>query len=294
MGSLFGGLLAAAGEEVWLFDVWEAHVKAIQNSGLTIVSPQGELVTKPQATTDLEAIGRVDLVVIFVKSTATSDAANVAVRLLNPDTAVLTLQNGYGNAEQLAAVVGKERVVAGTTAQGATLLGPGRIMHAGRGETHIGEYEGRTKERTHMIARILSRAGIQTFVDENVASLIWGKLLINVGINAITALTGLKNGEILDHAETLELMKMAVAEAEAVAGAAGISLPYPAPLQKVMDVARATAENRSSMLQDVTNRRLTEIEAINGAIVREGRRLGIATPVNQALVLLVKMKEKSY
>jgi 2-dehydropantoate 2-reductase len=292
MGSLFGGRLALAGEEVWLLDVWEEHVRTINEKGLSIASPAGDIVARPKATTRPGDIGTAELVIVFVKSTATAKAAETAAALLGPDSAVLTLQNGYGNAETIAAAVGADRVIAGTTAQGATLLGPGRIMHGGSGETHIGELGGGLTERLQKIATCLTRAGITTIADDNVASLIWGKLIVNVGINALTGITGLRNGELADHEETRQVLALAVEEAVKVADAAGVKLPYDTPVEKVLAVAVATAQNRSSMLQDLSGGRMTEIEAINGALVREGERYGVATPVNRVLTLLIKALEK--
>jgi len=292
MGSLFGGFLALAGEEVWLVDVWQEHIDAINNHGLVLSLAAGEKTARPQATVAAEKVGQCDLIIIFVKSAATPAAAASAQQMLGPQTAVLTLQNGYGNAEKLAGVLGSNRVIAGTTAQGATLLGPGKVLHGGSGDTHIGEFTGQKSDRLNTIAAIFSRAGIPTHPADNVASLIWGKLLVNVGINALTALTGLKNGQLNDYPETKELVRLAVLEAAAVAKAAGITLPYADPVAKVLAIAQATAQNRSSMLQDLSNRRLTEIDAINGAIVREAEKHNLPVPVNQVLTLLVKTCEK--
>lgn len=293
MGSLFGGRLALAGEEVWLLDIWQEHVKAIAARGLIIASPTGNLIAVPRATTRPADIGPADLIIICVKSWATRAAARIAVGLLGPNTAVVTLQNGYGNPEEIAACVGVERVIAGTTAQGATLLGPGRIRHAGVGETQIGELGSGNAPRLQAIAATLTRAGIPTIPAADVASLIWGKLLINVGINPLSAITGLRNGELADRAETRDLLAQAVREAAAVAAAAKVALPYSDPVAKTLAVAQATAKNRSSMLQDILNGRATEIDALNGVIVSKGRALDIATPVNYVLTLLVKTLEGS-
>lgn len=292
MGSLFGGKLALTGHEVWLYDIWQDHVDKINKDGLIIVSAESETVVRPQATTDSGKIGSAELVIVFVKATTTRKAAEIASTLMGPESVVLTLQNGYGNAEKLAEVVGQDRVIAGVTSHGATMLGPGRIKHAGSGETHIGELKGGINERTRRIAALMTDAGIATTADGDVASLIWGKLLVNVGINAITAITGFKNGQLNDYEETRELMRLVVGEAEQVARAAGVTLPYPDSVAKVAATAQATAENKSSMLQDITSNRLTEIDVINGAVVNEGKRLGIATPVNQALALMVHALEK--
>jgi 2-dehydropantoate 2-reductase len=233
-----------------------------------------------------------DLILIFVKSSMTAVAAQSARRIMGPSSRALTLQNGMGNAQTIAEIVGAERVLAGTTAQGATLLGPGRIRHGGSGGTHIGSMVGSCDEFCREVARKFSRAGIPTATNEEVDTLIWGKLIINAGINALTALLKLRNGQLADFQETRELVKMSVKEAVAVAMAAKIKLPYEDAVAKVMETASATAANQSSMLQDILNGRLTEIDAINGALVREGEKWGVSTPVNKMLTLLVRTLEK--
>ncbi|MBP2653981.1 MAG: panE [Firmicutes bacterium] len=292
MGSLFGAFLARANEDVWLLDVRPDHISAIRANGLRVASSTDQIIAHPHAVTDPDEIGTADLIIVFVKAADTSAAASVASKLLTAGTTVLTLQNGYGNAEQLAKLIEPARIIAGTTAQGATFLGPGQIKHGGNGETIIGELIPNPSTRLNAIAAIFSRAGIPTTTTVNVTNLLWGKLIINVGINALTGITGLKNGEIADFAETSDILRLAVLEAAQVAAAAGISLPYDNPVDKVLAVARKTAENRSSMLQDLDNNRLTEIDAINGVIISEGAKLGIATPVNTVLTNLIKTLSK--
>ena len=294
MGGLFAARLAAAGEDVSVVDVWAEHVEAIRTQGLILETGEGVIKALPAAASRSEDLAvAADLVIIFVKSAMTAAAARSAQELLSPAGRVLTLQNGLGNAETIAAVVGAEKVLAGTTAQGATLLGPGRIRHGGRGDTHIGRLAGPADEFCRETAAILTRAGIPAFAEEEVQSLIWGKLVINAGINALTALLRYGNGQLNDHEETRELVKLAVAEAVQVAAAAKIPLPYGDAVEKVLAVAAATATNRSSMLQDILHGRITEIDAINGALVREGIRLAVPTPVNRTLTLLIKALEKN-
>ena len=294
MGGLFAARLAAAGEDVSVVDVWAEHVETIRTQGLILETGEGEVRTKPAAVTRVEDLAAcaADLVIVFVKSGMTAAAARSAQTILGPVGRVLTLQNGLGNAEIIAEVFGADRVLAGTTAQGATLIGPGRIRHGGRGDTHIGRLTGPVDDFCREAAMILSRAGIPAIAEDAVQSLIWGKLVINVGINALTALLRFTNGQLNDHAETRELVKLAVAEAVQVAAAAHIPLPYGDAVEKVLAVAAATATNRSSMLQDILRGRATEIDAINGALVREGVRLGVPTPVNATLTLLIKALEK--
>ena len=288
MGSLFGGLLAEAGEDVVLVDIWEEHVRAINERGLHIKGVSGDRVVRVRATTKHAEVGVVDLMLIQVKSYATEKAIRDALPMIGERTVVLTLQNGLGNVEKIAAVVGRERVLAGTTAHGATVLGPGEIYHAGRGLTVIGEVDGRITDRVKAIAELFNRAGIETEVTDNIMGAIWTKMLANVAINALTAITGLYNGELLELEETKAVMLKAVDEAVAVAKAMGIKLLVEDPHEFVLGIARATATNKSSMLQDVERGRRTEIDAINGMIVHYGRELGIPTPINEALVAAVK------
>lgn len=295
MGSLFGGFLSEAGNEVWLVDIWREHVDTIRAKGLIIEDERKERVIRGlRAVTSPEEAGESELVLVFVKSTVTEGAVGGARPLFGKETLVLTLQNGLGNVERIASVIPASMILAGVTAQGATVLGPGRIYHAGAGLTSIGEISGPPTPRAKRVARLLADAGIRTQVSDNVMGLIWGKLLVNAGINALSALTGLRNGELLDHPETLELMESAVLEAARVAEARGIQLPQEDPAAHTKEVAKLTSHNRSSMLQDVLARRRTEIDALNGAIVREGEALGIKTPINKVLTNLVRMLEKAY
>lgn len=293
MGSLFGSRLSEADVPVCLVDIWAEHIRCIQTEGLVVEEGSDSRRSYPRAVTDPAEAGPADLIIVFVKSGATRLAAESLKGLLQPHTRVMTLQNGLGNAETLAEILGAERILAGTTAQGATMLGPGRVRHAGCGDTHIGRFAGAADEITRNVAAILNGAGLRTIVEEDVQALIWGKLIVNVGINAVTALLGLRNGQVAEIGEVAEVSALAVNEAVLVAAAAGITLPYNDPVQKVLDVARATAQNQSSMLQDIRNRRVTEVEAINGAVVRAGQKWGVPTPVNQTLTLLIQAAQKN-
>jgi len=294
MGCLFGGLLAQGGHDLWLIDVWREHVQAINERGL-IIEEGGELKTIPvRATTDVTEVGAVDLVIVFVKAYDTAGALASAKVLLGPSTLVITFQNGIGNVEAISEFVSPGMVLAGVTSHGATMLGPGKIRHAGSGDSFLGEISGGLSPRVQQLAALFSEVGIKVEPCENILGLIWSKLMINVGINALTALTRLRNGDLLNYEGTRELMTLAVREAAEVARRKGITLPDPDPVAKAMAVANLTANNRSSMLQDVLRQRRTEIDYINGAIVREARALGLATPVNHVLTLLVKVLEESY
>jgi len=295
MGSLFGAMLAEAGNEVWLYDVWLEHMQTINQDGLRIELEGKSRTVEIKATADPQQIGQAELVIIFVKSSQTKSAAETALNLVGSDGAVMTLQNGMGNADVIAGFLEPERILAGTTSHGATLLGPGSIRHAGTGPTTIGAWsqtEGGL-QRSGQLAEFFNRAGIKTESVADVRSVVWNKLLINIGINAITALTNIKNGQILDLEITRELSRSAVAEAINVARVENIKVQDDAA-DRVFKVAAATALNRSSMGQDVDSRRQTEIAAINGFIVREAKRLGLEAPVNFALTALVQTLEHHY
>ncbi len=293
MGSLFGGRLSTAAT-VTLLDPWAEHVAAIQRNGLSITGLDGqERCAHVAATGDPAAVPEVDLAIIFVKAHATHQASQWANQFLAADGLALTLQNGVGNAEVMAEVLGAERVVAGVTAHGATLLGPGRVRHAGQGATHIASRPA-IADQLAAVAAVLEHAGFEVHLSGDLDSLVWGKLVVNVGINALTAILRVPNGQLVESPAASELMAQAVAEAVAVCQARGIDLPYDDPLGRVREVARATGSNRSSMLQDVLRGFSTEIGVINEAIVREGEKLGIATPVNRFILTTVRAIEESY
>jgi 2-dehydropantoate 2-reductase len=293
MGSLFGALLAEAGHTVRLLDIWPEHVAAINAGGLTVERSGKTRSVRVKAVTDPAEAGSADLAVVFVKSAHTADAARTAAALVGRSGIVLTLQNGLGNADVITRIAATATVIAGTTAHGATLLGPGRIRHAGVGPTTIGRWAGESTDAADRVAAAFNQAGIETEVAADVRRVIWEKLIVNVGINAITALTGIKNGQILDLETTRELSRVAVAEAVAVAAAHGVTIREDAA-EHVLAVARATAANRSSMGQDVDHGRRTEIDAINGAVVRQAESVGIPVPVNRTLTALVKTLEAHY
>ena len=293
MGSLFGSFLAQSGQNVFLMDIWEDHVNAINSRGLGVEIDGKTNQVNISASSNMQDVRKADLVIIFVKSTQTKQAAVQALKCLNDDGLVLTLQNGMGNADKIAQVVDPDKVIAGTTSHGATMLGPGLIRHAGTGPTLIGMWSKKNNAELVNVRNVFCDAGIDTTIEDNIHLIIWKKLIINVGINAITALTGIKNGRILDLPPTGKLVRTAVQEACDVALAHGVKLPDDIAGQ-VFVIAKATGSNRSSMGQDVDHKRLTEIDAINGAIVSLAQKKGIPVPVNQTLTALIQTLQMNY
>lgn len=293
MGSLFGGLLTLSGEDVWLVDIWREHIDTIRSRGLTLEEKGKSENIHVHATSEVASVGKADVVLFFVKTYQTEKAVSDALVLQKENTVFLTLQNGLGNEEAICKQVDRREVIMGVTGQGATLLGPGHIRHAGWGKTFIGELDGKITDRANQIARMFLHAGMEAEVSSHIDHLIWEKLLVNIGINALTALTGFKNGQLLNFPETLRLMESLVSEAVEVARRKGIRVEGN-PIEKVRTVAEATRENRSSMGQDFDHKRRTEIDTINGAVVREAERLGISVPYNQMITDLIKVIEKSF
>jgi 2-dehydropantoate 2-reductase len=220
---------------------------------------------------------------VLVKSWQTRRAAQQLAECLAEDGLALTLQNGVGNREELARQLGENRVALGVTTAGATLLGPGRVRPAGEGVVSLGAHP-----RLAPLAGLLRSAGfvVENAPDANV--LLWGKLVINAAINPLTALLGVLNGELLVRPSARLLMQSVALEAAAVAEVSGVHLPYPDPVAAAETVARRTAANRSSMLQDIQRRAPTEIDAICGAIVQAGDEVSVPVPVNRTVLHLVK------
>ncbi len=293
MGSLFGGLFTRVREEVWLVGNRREQIDPICSVGLTFEEKGKLQIILMNATSDVTSVGKADLVIFFVKTYHTEKAVSDALVLEKEETIFLTLQNGLGNEEVICKKIDRKKVMLGITGHGATLLKPGHIRHAGWGKTFIGELDHRITDRAIRIVQMFCEAGIETEVSLNIHDHVWGKLLINVGINALTALTGFKNGQLLDYPETTRLMEKLVFEAAEVARRKGVHIEEN-PIEKVRKAIEATRENRSSMGQDFDHRRETEIDAINGAVVREAQPLGIPVPFNQAVTDLVKAIEKSF
>jgi len=294
MGCLFAGFLSKSGEEVYLFDRKKERAKSISKNGIKIEGISS-LKSPVKATCDPKDVKGSSLIIICVKSYDTITAAKEIKSLVGKDTFVLTLQNGVGNVEAIAGIVGEEKTIGGVTSQGVTLLGDGHIRHAGRGDTVIGFASQKADSNAlEKIRDVFKKSGFETKIADNIQDLIWSKLIINVGINALTAITRLNNGRLIEFKGTEEILEGSVREGIEVAKAKGINLIFDDPIGKVKDVCKATAGNIASMLQDVLKKRKTEIDYINGAIVKEAERLNIQVPINKALTNLVKTIESSY
>jgi 2-dehydropantoate 2-reductase len=289
MGSLFAAHLSAAAEVI-MVGTWQEQLQAVGQRGLTLEGLDGREGQHRVAASDrAEDAWPADLALLLVKGWQTPAASSLVQKSLASDGLAITLQNGLGNLEILAAQIGSDRAVQGVTSEGATLLGPGKVRHAGRGHTYFAAGQA-TRERLEATAALFLEAGFAASVVDDAQGLIWGKLAVNAAINPLTALLQVPNGRLPQHRLTLDIMSNAAQEVAAVARRLGISLPFENTAEQAITVARATAANRSSMAQDVARGTPTEIEQINGAVVRHGRSVGLPTPINEALLQLVRVQ----
>jgi 2-dehydropantoate 2-reductase len=295
MGGVFGGLLAQGGHDVTLVDIWQEGVDAINQRGLRIDDKAGASETvKVRATTNASDAGVVDLVLVFVKCYHTEAAVTAAKGIIGPKTAVLSLQNGWGNAGRIAAVVGADKVLVGVTYHSATLAGAGHVQHMAKGMTHMGGLGGAADMRLPEIAAAFTRAGIETQVSPTIREQIWSKLALNVCSLPTSSLLNCYAGDLVQRPGTVALMQNLLREVVAVATELGIKLDYQERWTAISTLLEKAATAKASMLQDVLAKRRTEIDVINGAIIAEGGRLGLATPCNEALVHLIKALEDGY
>lgn len=295
LGSTFGAALSEAGHETWLLNRAGAHIDAIRHNGLAVIEEDIERSVRINATAHAEEVGPVDLLVVLVKSFATREAIAGATALVGPQTVVLSLQNGLGHEDLLAQVVGRDKVIAGKTYVGGVLLAPGRIRCGVDGKrTFIGELDGHVSARVSQIAEVFRGAGLDTRVSENILGTMWDKLLVNVATGALTGITMLTYGQLYSEPLLRETALAAVAEAIDVAQAAGVTLSLTEP-EQAWNLASAglPASFKTSMLQSLEKGSITEIDFINGAVVRLGQRHGIATPVNATLVACIKGIERA-
>lgn len=294
IGLLLAAHLGKSKEEVWLLDKDKERAQRLDKNGISVSGSGGEWKARVKVSADASEIKQAELVVICVKSYHTKDALRQIKPLVADDTRILTLQNGIGNIELISEAFGAEKVIGGITNVGATLLGEGKVKLAGRGETVFGRLDGKFPVEIRSIRELFNKCGFEARLTQDIKGLLWSKLVINAGINALAALTRLKNGGLLEYEGTRKVLRGAVTEATRVAKRKRIKLIYDDPLAKVEAVCEATSGNICSMLQDVLMKKRTEIDYINGVIVRLGMELNIPVPYNSMLTDLVKTIETSY
>lgn len=295
LGSVIGGRLAQSGHDVILINRNAAYVEAVQQNGLVLTEATRRESIPLTAARSPEGQGPVDLVIVLVKSFHTDTSMRAALNLIGPDTVVLSLQNGLGHEEVLAGIVGAGRVIAGKTYAGGVMTAPGEVIAGTRGkQTVIGELSGSLTPRILAIAAAFEAAGLACTASTDIVGAMWDKLLVNVATGALSGITGLDYGNLYDLPELAETAQEAVAEAMVVAQAQGICLQSRSP-KAVWDRAAAGLPFtfKASILQSLEKGSPTEIDYINGAVVRAGAAWNVPTPVNATLVACVKGIERS-
>jgi len=284
VGCLFAALLTERANDVRLLDKSADRARAISLKGIRIEGIGGERSVRVPATADPAELGTAEFVCICVKSYDTAEAVTRALPIMGPDTAVVSFQNGLGNAEQIVRLAGSVSVICANTGHGSTNLGEGHVRHAGSGVTRAAPFTRRSTQAALGFVGILRSSGIETEFLADADSLVWSKLIVNAAINPVTAVWNVQNGCLLDRADLRKTWTGAAREAERVAAAKGVSLLFEDAISQVEQVCRQTQANVSSMLQDVRHRKRTEIHAISGAIVNEARALGTPVPVTESLL----------
>lgn len=296
LGSTIGGTLAQGGSEVYFIDQWKDHIDAINENGLKMTDEKEDWYVKVDARTSAEGIGPVDLVIVLVKSFATREAVSQLkeTNVIGKDTLVMSLQNGLGNEETIAEVVGEDNVISGKTYVGGRLLSPGYVSAGVKGKyTYIGELTGEITDRIQKVCDEFNKAGLLCEVSDNIKGLIWDKLLINVAAGALCGITRLPYGPLYEEEYIKETAVAAIQEGIDVAKAAGVKLKSEDPEYPWYAASEGLPETfKTSILQSLELKRPTEIDFINGSVVEWGKKFGIPTPVNRTLVTCVKGIEK--
>ena len=293
MGILFGGYFAKNGHDVTFIDHNKERAKNLKNKGIIVENINSKQSINIKITDNPEEIKNPELILICVKAYSTISACNSIKQIAaNSQTLILTLQNGIGNIENLSNVFDKNQIIGGVTSEGANTLKEGHIIHAGAGETFIGEINGEKTERIGKIVRIFNNCGFKTFITDKIQSHIWSKLVINAAINPLAAIFNVKNGELFK-SELMSIVKLITEEAENVIRAKEIETIYPDVFLRVKEVCEKTKENINSMLQDIRNNKKTEVDFINGTIVNEGKKLEIPTPINESLLNIIHALERA-
>ncbi|MDO4682207.1 MAG: 2-dehydropantoate 2-reductase [Lautropia sp.] len=295
MGGLFGALLAEAGHEVTLVDVSRAAVEAINRGGITIEEQDGSnRQIRLPATTDPASVGAVDLVISFVKCYHTDAAIRLALPMISSRTKVLSLQNGWGNADRIAQHVPPDRILVGVTYHSATLLAHGKVRHPGTGTTYLGQIGKSDTACLHALAEAFDASGLTCMLPPRIELEIWKKLALNACVLPLSACLSMLTHELAECEPARQEMADILGEVIAVTAARGHPLDFDERWAQILGLLTRARGAKPSMLQDVENRRRTEIDVINGAVVAAGQAAGVPTPHNAAMYAMVRALETRF
>ena len=290
MGSLFGGYLSQH-NEVWLVGIDPVKIERINRDGIKILEQNGDCrVFYPKAVTKTADLGKMDLVIIFVKAMNTREALAANRHLIGPDTYVLTLQNGAGHEATLSEFVPRERIVIGTTQHNSSLVEPGQIRHGGSGKTSIGLLDGHS-DKLQPIASIFVSCGFETFVSDEIKRQVWNKLFLNASSSVLTAILQVKQGFLVDNEHGWFLVERLVREAVTVAAADGVTFNAEEVLAHIKTLLEKSREGYTSIYADLRNGVRTEVDTISGSVVSKAKQYGVSVPTHEFVVELVHAME---
>lgn len=293
MGCVYAGLLASAGHEVWAVDAWRDHIDAIRTHGLRLEGISGDRIVRIQATTDAADVGTSDLVIIATKIMHVEPAATAARALVGSNTVVLSIQNGLGGPDISARILGRERVLVGVVGGfGASMKGPGHAHHNGMELVRLGEFAGPITPRLEHVAEVWRSGGFKVKCFDDIDQLVWEKLICNVTYSGPCSVMDRTIGEVMNDPDAWNVAANCAREAFAVGKAKRVKLDITDAESYVRGFGSKIPNARPSVLLDHKAGRISEIDAINGAIVRVGGALGIATPANTTITSLVRAKER--
>ena len=293
MGSVYAGLFASAGHEVWAIDAWREHVEAMKTKGLRLEGASGERTVKVHATTDPRDAGPCDLVVLATKAMHVKPAAESAKPLLGKDTPVLSIQNGLGGPDTAAEILGRERVMVGVVGGfGASIKAPGHAHHNGMELVRLGEFGGPITPRLKKVEDAWKGAGFKVKVFDDIDQLVWEKLICNCAYSGPCALAECTIAEVMGDLDLARVSADCAAEAFKVSQRKHIKLGFEDPVAYVRDFGSKIPSARPSVLLDLLLNKKSEIDVINGSIPRVAKTLGMEAPVNEAVTALVRAKER--
>ncbi len=296
MGSVYAGLLAEAGHEIWAIDTWADHVNAINTKGLQVEGPSGDRVVQGiHASADTSDAGACDLYVIATKASAVGSAARAIAPLMSADSLVLTIQNGLGAGERIAEFMPTENVLLGVAdGFGASMKGPGHAHHNAMNLIRIGEMQGGMTARLEQLTQVWAAAGFKAKAFDDIHQLVWEKFICNCTFSAPCTVFGCTLGELMDNTDNFNIALGCAREVYALGQAKGINFSFDDPVAYVTAFGQKMPGSKPSMLQDNEAGRVSEIDAINGMAPVLGRALGIPTPYNETLTAVVRAREAQF